>query len=160
MLVRSNSYGITDGARWQSGLSLVLALLLTSCVANNYEPGKLTKEFAPGNYSAVLSGSREAKIQIADDLSYRYVEDSNRNGLIRQVMRNGTLRFSDWRRASAGNVKLEWVGSNTIKVVSPFSSTIGHGNNQGNEGFSSGPFISGMPSHTFYMNRVTDSDRK
>lgn len=114
--------------------------------------------FAPGEYLAVISGSREASIQIDGSLDYHYVEDSTRNGIIRQVTRKGTLRFKDWRRAMAGNVRLEWIGNNTIKVVSPYSSTIGHGNNQGNESYSSGPFLTGMPSHTFFMNRVQEED--
>ena len=137
-------------------LVLLVLGLATSCATSDYVPGKLTMQFAPGEYLGTLSGSREAKITIGEDLSYRYVEDSTRNGIIQQVSRNGALRFKDWRTAKAGNVKLEWVSNNAIKVVSPFSSTIGHGNNQGNEAYSSGPFLTGMPSHTFYLNRVQD----
>ena len=113
-----------------------------------------TMKFAPGVYEATLSGSRKARIEIDEALAYKYLEDSTRNGLIRQVMRKGNLLFSNWRKAKAGNVKLEWVSQDTIRVVSPFSSTIGNGNNEGNMAYSSGPFLSGMPSHTFYMNRV------
>lgn len=113
-----------------------------------------TMKFAPGKYEATIAGSRKATIEIDDDLAYRYVEDSTRNGLIRQVQRKGNLLFSTWRKAKAGNIKLEWVSQNTIRVVSPFSSTIGNGNNEGNMAYSSGPFLTGMPSHTFYMNRI------
>ena len=114
----------------------------------------MSLKLAPGTYEAVLAGSRTAKIEINDDLAYKYVEDSSRNGIIKQVRRNGTLRFSTWRKAKAGNIKLEWVSEDTIRVVSPFGSTIGNGNNEGNLAYSSGPFLSGMPSHTFYMNRL------
>ncbi len=113
--------------------------------------------FAPGMYEATLSGSRKATIEIDSELNYHYVEDSTRNGLVKQVRRNGTLHFSSWRKAKAGNIKLEWVGQHTIRVVSPFSSTIGNGNNEGNVAYSSGPFLTGLPSHTFFMNRL-DSD--
>ena len=113
-----------------------------------------TLKFAPGVYEATLSGSRTAQLEVDSELAFKYIEDSTRNGLIRQVQRKGNLRFSSWRKANAGNVSLEWVSQNTIRVISPFSSTIGHGNNEGNLAYSSGPFLSGMPSHTFYMNRI------
>ena len=124
------------------------------CAVAESKANANTMKFAPGVYEATLSGSRKARIEIDEELAYRYLEDSTRNGLIRQVMRKGNLLFSSWRKAKAGNVKLEWVSQDTIRVVSPFSSTIGHGNNEGNVAYSSGPFLTGMPSHTFYMNRI------
>ena len=134
---------------------LVFAGIVSSgCAVAESKATDTTKQFAPGVYEATISGSRKAKIEIDEDLAYRYIEDSTRNGLIRQVQRKGNLLFSTWRKAKAGNVKLEWVSQNTIKVVSPFSSTIGNGNNEGNMAYSSGPFLTGMPSHTFYMNRI------
>ena len=135
-------------------LVFAIGLANVGCTAAESKATANTLKFAPGSYSATLSGSRTAQIEIDSELGYRYIEDSTRNGLIRQVQRKGTLLFSNWRKAKAGNVKLEWVSQDTIRVVSPFSSTIGNGNNEGNVAFSSGPFISGMPSHTFYMNRV------
>ena len=127
---------------------------LGGCSASSFEPSKMTLQLVPGSYEAVISGSRMAKLAVSDDLTFKYVEDSTRNGIIKQVMRSGTLRFSTWRMAKAGNIRLEWVSGASIKVVSPFGSTIGHGNNEGNLAYSSGPFLTGMPSHTFYLNRV------
>lgn len=124
------------------------------CTATESQATSNTMKFAPGVYEATLSGSRKARIEIDETLAYRYLEDSTRNGLIRQVMRKGNLLFSTWRKAKAGNVKLEWVSEDTIRVVSPFGSTIGNGNNEGNMAYSAGPFLTGMPSHTFYMNRI------
>lgn len=138
--------------------AVCLGALLFGCAAAENKATATTMKFAPGIYEAQISGSRTAKIEIDKDLGYKYIEDSTRNGLIRQVQRKGTLLFSTWRIAKAGNVKLEWVGNNTIKVISPFSSTIGHGNNEGNMAYSAGPFLTGMPSHTFYMNRLKPDD--
>ncbi len=140
------------------GRSLLLIMLVVfvtaGCTVAESKATANTLKFAPGIYEATLSGSRMAKIEIDKELGYRYLEDSPRNGLIRQVSRKGNLLFSTWRKAKAGNIKLEWMNEDTIRVVSPFSSTIGNGNNEGNMAYSSGPFLSGMPSHTFYMNRV------
>lgn len=132
----------------------VVGIAASGCTVAESRATSATMTFAPGKYEATISGSRKATIEIDEDLGYRYIEDSTRNGLIRQVQRKGNLLFSTWRKAKAGNVKLEWVSQNTIRVVSPFSSTIGNGNNEGNMAYSSGPFITGMPSHTFYMNRI------
>ncbi|MCY3858632.1 MAG: hypothetical protein OXG25_06960 [Gammaproteobacteria bacterium] len=125
------------------------------CAATESKATANTMKIAPGVYEATISGSRKARITVDEALGYRYIEDSTRNGLIRQVQRKGTLRFTTWRKAKAGNIRLEWVSQDTIKVVSPFSSTIGNGNNEGNMAYSSGPFLTGMPSHTFYMNRIS-----
>ena len=136
-------------------VALAFAGIATSgCAVAESRATATTMKFAPGKYEATISGSRKATIEIDEDLAYIYVEDSTRNGLIRQVQRKGNLLFSTWRKAKAGNVKLEWMSQNTIRVVSPFSSTIGNGNNEGNMAYSSGPFLTGMPSHTFYMNRI------
>lgn len=137
-----------------SALLLFAGIAASGCAVAESKATDTTMKFAPGVYEATISGSRTAKIEIDKDLAYRYIEDSTRNGLIRQVQRKGNLMFSTWRKAKAGNVKLEWVSQNTIRVVSPFSSTIGNGNNEGNMAYSSGPFLSGMPSHTFFMNRI------
>ena len=139
----------------RSLLLITLVVIVTSgCTVAESKATANTLKFAPGVYEATLSGSRMAKIEIDEELAYRYIEDSPRNGLIRQVSRKGNLLFSTWRKAKAGNIKLEWMNEDTIRVVSPFGSTIGNGNNEGNMAYSSGPFLSGMPSHTFYMNRV------
>ena len=114
----------------------------------------MAKQFVPGSYKAVISGSRIATIHIDEDMRYEYKEDSPRNGVIQQVATKGRLIFSSWRKARAGRVKLEWVSTSSIKVESPYSSTIGHGNNEGNVAFSSGPFITGMPLHVFYMSKL------
>ena len=125
------------------------------CAVAESQANANTMKFAPGVYEATISGSRKARIEVDEALAYRYIEDSTRNGLIRQVQRKGTLLFSSWRKAKAGNIRLEWVSQDTIRVVSPFSSTIGNGNNEGNMAYSSGPFLTGMPSHTFFMNRIS-----
>lgn len=132
-----------------------VGLTTAACAVAESQATENTMKFAPGVYEATLSGSRKARIDVDDALGYHYVEDSTRNGLIRQVQRKGTLLFSTWRKAKAGNIRLEWVSQDTIRVVSPFSSTIGNGNNEGNMAYSSGPFLTGMPSHTFYMNRIS-----
>ena len=134
----------------------LFGLAVVGCTAAESKATATTMKFAPGVYEATLSGSRKARIEIDEVLAYSYLEDSTRNGLIRQVMRKGDLLFSTWRKAKAGNIKLEWVSEDTIRVVSPFGSTIGNGNNEGNMAYSSGPFLTGMPSHTFYMNRIGD----
>lgn len=139
-------------------LSLLIGffgIATAGCAVAESQANSNTMKFAPGVYEATLSGSRKARIEVDKVLGYQYVEDSTRNGLIRQVQRKGTLLFSTWRKAKAGNIRLEWVSQDTIRVVSPFSSTIGNGNNEGNMAYSSGPFLSGMPSHTFYMNRIS-----
>lgn len=135
-------------------LTALVGITAVGCAVAESKATANTMKFAPGVYEATLSGSRKARIEIDEALAYQYVEDSTRNGLIRQVMRKGNLLFSTWRKAKAGNVKLEWVSEDTIRVVSPFSSTIGNGNNEGNMAYSSGPFLTGMPSHTFFMNRI------
>lgn len=133
-------------------------LVLVGCTAAESKANSNTLKFAPGHYEAVLAGARKAVLEVDQELGYRYIEDSTRNGIIKQVQRRGTLLFSTWRKAKAGNIKLEWVSADTIRVVSPFSSTIGHGNNEGNLAYSAGPFLTGMPSHTFYLNRLGSED--
>lgn len=129
-------------------------MALAGCTAAESKATSTTMKFAPGSYEAVISGDRKAVLEVDEQLGYRYIEDSTRNGVIRQVQRKGTLLFSTWRKAKAGNIKLEWVSGNTVRVTSPFSSTIGHGNNEGNMAYSSGVFLTGMPSHTFFLNRL------
>ena len=131
-----------------------IGLTVSGCAVAESKATANTMKIAPGVYEATLSGSRKARIEVDEELGYRYIEDSTRNGLIRQVQRKGTLLFTTWRKARGGNIKFEWVSQDTIRVVSPFSSTIGNGNNEGNMAYSSGPFLTGMPSHTFYMNRI------
>ena len=137
-----------------SMVALCVATLIGCASAQPQPAPAMAQKMAPGEYEATLSGSRKAQITIGDDMSYVYVEDSPRNGLIRQVTRKGFLRFDNWRIARAGRIKLEWLSMNSIKVTSPFGSTIGHGNNEGNLAYSSGPMITGMPQHVFHANRV------
>ena len=131
-----------------------IGVCLIACSSVNYEVPEAARKFAPGEYEAVLSGARKAKLIVDEEMKYEYVEDSPRNGIIKQVMTRGNLRFESWRKAKAGRVHLEWVSPTTIKVESPYASTIGHGNNEGSLSYSAGPFLTGMPRHVFYLTKA------
>ena len=113
-----------------------------------------TQKFA-GVYTAQLTSTRGVFLQINPDLSYLYKEDSFNRGIIHQIIREGQIKAKSDKKARLGHVRLNWVNPNSIEVWSPYSATIGHGNNQLRVDGTGGVFMSPAEGHMFFLNRVS-----
>lgn len=140
-------------------IGLLLVCMASACVApvklSNDQIEELVQSKFSGVYKAKLTSSREVFLQINRDLTYSYKEDSFNRGIIHQVVREGRIKVKSDREARLGRVRLQWLNPHNIEVWSPYSATIGHGNNQARVDGTGGVFMSPAPGHVFYMNRVS-----
>lgn len=139
-------------------VGLVLIATVSACIApiklSDDQIEEIVQNKFSGVYKAKLTSSREVFLQINPDLTYSYKEDSFNRGIIHQVVREGRIKVKSNKEARLGRVRLHWLNPHNIEVWSPYSATIGHGNNQTRVDGTGGVFMSPAPGHVFYLNRV------
>ena len=113
----------------------------------------LAEKLFAGTYKSHLTSTREFVLQINKDLTYEYVEDSTNRGIIHQVIKKGNVKVLDRHTARLGRVRLNWISRHNIEVWSPYSATIGHGNNVNPFDGTGGEFMSAAEGHMFYLNK-------
>lgn len=111
-----------------SGVLLLAASGCQASAPSGITPTEEHKSLFAGTYTAALTGGAEVYMHVADDLAFEFKQP-----LAEYKVKTikGTLAVTGDRTAKAGQVKLEWFGTSTVRVKSPFGTSMSTGGGAG-----------------------------
>lgn len=110
------------------GLLLLAASGCQASAPSGITPTEEHKALFAGTYTASVTGGAEVYMHVADDLAFEFKQPLAEYK-VKTV--KGTLSVTGDRTAKAGQVKLEWFGTGTVRVKSPFGSSMTAGGGAG-----------------------------
>lgn len=111
-----------------SGLLLLAAAGCQASAPSGITPTDEHRSLFAGTYTASVTGGAEVYMHVSDDLAFEFKQP-----LAEYKVKTikGTLSVTGDRTAKAGQVKLEWFGNNTVRVKSPFGTSMSTGGGGG-----------------------------
>lgn len=111
-----------------SALGLLLASGCQASAPSGITPTDEHRSLFAGTYTAAVTGGAEVYMHVTDDLAFEFKQP-----LAEYKVKTikGTLAVTGDRTAKAGQVKLEWFGTSTVRVKSPFGTSMSAGGGAG-----------------------------